>query len=72
MTLSEAIRLGASESELEPCWYHRFGGGEPCPQPGTWLWPDPPQVPGRGVLLAMRWCSEHKHETDVRNRVCGG
>ncbi len=50
---------------LEPCWFHRFGGGEPCDRPGRWRWPDPPHVSGRQVLIAMRWCDEHKHSTDV-------
>lgn len=49
------------------CWFHRFGGGEPCGKTGRWWWPDPPNdAPGRAVLRAMRWCDEHRHDTDVR------
>ena len=50
----------------ELCWFHRFGCGEQCPNLGTWWWPNPPDTPGRGVLLAMRWCDEHKHNSDRR------
>jgi len=42
------------------CWWHRFGGGEPCPRPGRWGNPD-----GLAVVRHMRWCDEHRHATDV-------
>ena len=47
------------------CWYHLFGGGEPCGRPGEWRWLDPPEMTCRGIVLAMRWCDEHRHDTDV-------
>ena len=50
--------------DIDPCWFHRFGGGEPCKMPGKWQWRDPPDTPARAVLLAMRWCDEHRHPTD--------
>ena len=50
---------------VAPCWYHRFGAGTPCPREGRYYWREVPEVPGRAVLLAMRWCDEHRHPSDV-------
>ena len=50
---------------LPRCWFHMFGGVDPCSRQGRWRWPNPPEIPGRQTLLAMRWCEEHRHATDV-------
>lgn len=49
------------------CWFHKFGGGEPCGNPGVYGWRDvPDDTLGVTVVRQMRWCEVHRHDTDVR------
>lgn len=46
---------------VKTCWYHKFGGGEPCNEVGLWYWPNSQFA----VVRAMVWCDKHKHDNDI-------